>query len=240
MITDDDRLLNYVTETLTRVTYQHILRRGDHALDVGANRGDHTAVMASIVSDLGIVHAFEPNIALLRGLSLIAPNIRVWPFAASNDLHRTVLHVPEGLDGWASQRDLTTELPNHTIRKVDTIGMPIDDLLGMIDPSRVRFIKIDVEKYEEQALKGMSVLIARSRAIIILENPTQAIDEFLTRFGYAIYGFDGMAWGDSKIHLPNVVAIPSEKQVWLSQLLPSPEEIANTIRGGVALYAASN
>jgi len=40
--------------------YRLVLGKGDIALDVGANQGAHTAIMAKAVGSTGAVFAFEP------------------------------------------------------------------------------------------------------------------------------------------------------------------------------------
>src|SRR5258708_37213323 len=75
-----------VCEVLTQIVFQKILTAGDHALDIGANEGYHTAALSRVVGSNGLVHAFEPNIAHFPKLTAIAPNVRLWPFALWNEL----------------------------------------------------------------------------------------------------------------------------------------------------------
>ena len=71
---------------------------GTAALDVGANVGVHTAVLASAVGSRGRVLAFEPeptNLARLReNMAQNAfANVEIYPMAASERTGRGVLHL---------------------------------------------------------------------------------------------------------------------------------------------------
>jgi FkbM family methyltransferase len=230
MIKISDAGLNFANETFTKFVYQRVLRIGDHALDVGANHGDHTRVMAQTVGTEGVVHAFEPNFLLIPGLCRVGTNVRVWPLAAADKTGVTTLYVPEGLDGWSSQRtDLKADLPDRTIHARTAVRLPIDQLLGEIIPSKVRFIKIDVEKYEAEALTGMKELLSRSRAIVVFENPTIETNDILGSVGYSVFGFDGLPILNSPLGMPNAVAVPNECVVLKDKCLPDASEISAII-----------
>ena len=67
--------------------YRLLLGRGDVAIDVGANQGAHTAVMAEAVGSTGAIFAFEPIPMLFHGLRARfkdQPFIRILPLAISD------------------------------------------------------------------------------------------------------------------------------------------------------------
>lgn len=82
-----------VTRALLRLT-----RPGQHVVEVGANVGWHTLLLASVVGPTGTVTAFEanPRMAdlLRRTLALNAPTatVRVVPLAVSDRPGRVTLH----------------------------------------------------------------------------------------------------------------------------------------------------
>jgi hypothetical protein len=126
-----------------------------------------------------------------------------------------------------SQRtDLKDDLPDRTIHARTAVRLPIDQLLGEITPSKVRFIKIDVEKYEAEALAGMKELLSRSRAVVVFENPTIETDDILGLVGYSVFGFDGLPIRASHLGMPNAVAIPNERVVLKDKCLPGANEIS--------------
>ena len=58
-----------VVEPLAVDTIKRNVKKGDAALDLGANIGHHTLILAKLVGDTGKVFAFEPapeNVALIR------------------------------------------------------------------------------------------------------------------------------------------------------------------------------
>src|SRR5947207_1327124 len=67
--------------------YRLLLKKGDVALDIGANQGAHTVVMADAVGSTGTIFAFEPIPVLFHGLRARfkeRPFIRVLPLAISD------------------------------------------------------------------------------------------------------------------------------------------------------------
>src|SRR5438093_618619 len=113
--------MHHVNETLTRLVYQKAVKPGDHVLDVGANMGQFTAHLSQLVGESGLVHAFEPNVAHFKILTSIAQNVRIWPFAVGNQMSLQQLHIPAGLDGWASLQDIRQELPDRKFNILSTV-----------------------------------------------------------------------------------------------------------------------
>ena len=57
-----------------------LVRAGEHVVDVGANVGWYSTMLAELVGLNGRVYAFEPNTDLVRSLTLTAleyPSLRV-------------------------------------------------------------------------------------------------------------------------------------------------------------------
>jgi FkbM family methyltransferase len=214
-----------VNEVLTRIVFEKILTAGDHALDIGANEGYHTVVLSRLVGEAGLVHAFEPNIAHFPKLTTIAPNVRLWPFALGNELSIQRLHVPAGLDGWASLQDIRSELPDRQFRLLTTVQLKLDQLMSEIDAARVTFIKIDAERQEAAVLDGMVDFLGRAEAVIVIElgNPQAAI--VLSGLGYQLFQFDGEPWVKPDYLIPNTIAVPHGKTFLLQRWLPTPREI---------------
>jgi FkbM family methyltransferase len=223
----------YVNEVLTRIVFEKILRAGDHALDIGANEGYHTVALSRLVGEAGLVHAFEPNIAHFPKLTAIAPNVRLWPFALGNELSIQRLHVPAGLDGWASLQDIRSELPDRQFRLLTTVQLKLDQLMSEIDAARVTFIKIDAERQEAAVLDGMVEFLGRAKAAMVIElgelgNP-QAAATMLSGLGYQLFQFDGEPWVKPDDVMPNAIAVPHGKTFLLQRWLPTPKEIEMTV-----------
>jgi FkbM family methyltransferase len=142
-----------VTEAVRR-----LLRPGDVAVDVGANHGWYSLVMAQAVGPGGAVHAIEPlptltsalrrNIALNPGLE-----VHVHPVAAGAEEGTLELHVFDDLPhGHTSASTLGRDrYETHVVprRRLDALfaGAPA-------------LVKVDVEGYEPEVLAGATGLLA--------------------------------------------------------------------------------
>ena len=153
------RQRHFLCEKLTEISYSRYLREGDSAIDCGANIGHHTRLLSKVVGPGGRVHAFEPNPALFKGLLALGTNIRLWPFAAGDELQICRLHIPEGLIGWASLEDIRGLLPDRSFRLVTTAQVRIDDLV-VLAAARPR--DRNRRRHEGRSHRGRS--IARERA----------------------------------------------------------------------------
>jgi FkbM family methyltransferase len=142
----------WLTEALAEV-----LRPGMVAVDIGANLGYFTVLMADLVGPEGVVHAFEPNPPIAERLAKTVylngylGNTRLYrdPLGAE-DGRAVVLAVPEGEPGGAHVADPAHEGLALTARRFDSHP----DLL------RADVIKIDAEGAELDIWRGMSGLLS--------------------------------------------------------------------------------
>ncbi len=142
-------------------------------LDVGANSG--LFALAAAAAGAGEVHAFEP---LPRVHAILAEN-----FAGNPQLPLHAWPVAVGaVDGVADLFDPGGEAPSSAslspefaaehfdavpVRQVDVVS--IDSFCSQHGIDRVDLIKIDVEGYEVNALRGMRRIVAASSPAILME-----------------------------------------------------------------------
>jgi len=151
---------------------------GDAVLDIGANVGYYSVVLARLVGPEGRVYAFEPVPALQEAVrrqrdlnSDLA--VTLYPWAASDEeTHVSIFIGPAGHSGLSSLRALSAPSREETVQ-----CRPVDDLLVNLPP--VSFVKLDVEGAEMKALRGMRGLLERDRPVLLLE----ATDRYLRAFG---------------------------------------------------------
>lgn len=146
-----------------------LLRPGDTFVDVGANIGLMTILAARVVGSKGKVLAFEPNSTTrdmlkfnvaLDGLA----NVEVLPYAVgSRTEHATIYEDPGANRGRAS-----LIRPEGVTSGMDIEVVRLDDILPK--QGNVRLVKMDIEGYELEALKGMEALLSgAARPMLMIE-----------------------------------------------------------------------
>ncbi len=184
------------------------LRPGQVALDLGANLGYYSILMADIVGAEGRVVAFEPNPNLHR---LLRMNTEVNGFWHTLDARavaigdRCAAAVPflapiaDPKNGRVIADD-SSALAGFDGQRAERMTVPMQTLDEAIN-GPVHFAKIDVEGSEEAVWNGMQQLIARSPDIGIVlefnparcERPAEALKGIAQRFPLRRIGFDGYA-----------------------------------------------
>lgn len=170
-------------------------------LDVGANRGQSTDSMLMKTKNARI-QLFEPNPLLSTKLELLYrgnERVCVHGFGLGNDTAEHDLYVPYYkkwmFDGLASldREEARTWLKGRvffykerylTVREVRTKIRPLDEL--ELDPF---FIKLDIQGYECQALKGGENTLKIHEPILLIESPDERTTNYLETFGYRCYAF---------------------------------------------------
>jgi FkbM family methyltransferase len=174
------------------------VRKGDVALDIGANLGVVSLRLASRVGPDGQVHAFEPNPAILKYLGkTLSHNVNL-PIR----LHRVALGSEEAnlelslTNGNAGMATLVGSMQKAVHDKITVPVRRLDTILSEAGVQRIDFIKIDVEGFEAQVLLGGREAISRFRPRAIILEEHGAIKEgrlpqslhLLREAGYEIFG----------------------------------------------------
>ena len=185
--------------------YRKILKVGDVVLDIGANIGAHTLLLAQAVGADGDVYAFEPTdyaFAKLSKNSLLNPGL-------ANRIHciqcmlvdQEVAGQPTpGLySSWPLKEDAGLhEL--HQGRLMTTAGAEartLDSVILSLKLDRVDCIKLDIDGFECGMMRGASEVLTRWQPIIIMELAPYALEEqgeslhnlieLLKKYGYVLF-----------------------------------------------------
>jgi FkbM family methyltransferase len=138
--------------------FRNVVKPGATVLDIGANLGGYTVLLAQWVGPGGRVHAFEPAPGARAGLirHLVLNGIR----------DRVVVH-PEALSsgaGTARFRAVGIQGDNRLVSGSGTDGIEVSttsiDGFCLANKVRPAFIKLDVEGAELDVLKGARATIA--------------------------------------------------------------------------------
>jgi FkbM family methyltransferase len=162
---------SWITLALARA-----VQPGWHCVDVGANHGYYSVMMAAAVGNEGRVLAVEPNPALsdllelsleVNGFSSISRVARV--AASEQDNRKARLSVPPGRGLLATMMPDLAD-PQADVIEVDT--MTIDTLTRHWP--RVDLVKIDAEGAEELVWAGMAHTLERNPGIVVVLEFTPA------------------------------------------------------------------
>jgi FkbM family methyltransferase len=177
------RALYFFGDLDPKVTWviKRLLKPGDLALDIGANFGFLTLLMSKLVGPQGAVHAFEPNPILCNILKTTyahncATNVTLHAVALGASTAEMELHVPKDNFGGASL--VRKPVQSAHILKVPVIKL--DDVIFREPISRLALIKLDVEGFELEVLKGAQRVLREFHPIVLFESNEQSNDEQIT------------------------------------------------------------
>ncbi|MFZ5784753.1 MAG: FkbM family methyltransferase [Pseudomonadota bacterium] len=169
------------------------VKPGMRVVDVGANYGYYTLLMADAVGESGQVIAVEPS---PDAAALLAETLALNGFTGRTQL------VPQALGAAPGSALLFT--PDSEPKNALLVGQP--DLPGgqtqevpvttldalALDGRRVDLIKVDAEGAEEAIVAGMQGVIARDRPLLVLEynaaryaDPAGFLDGLVSIYGGA-------------------------------------------------------
>lgn len=153
-------------------------------LDIGANIGAHSLPLAQLVGPSGRVLSFEPTDyaykKLLRNLELnpdLAP--RVTPFncflAAKDEAD-----VPTSIySSWplTPSEDLHAKHLGQAMPVEKASARSIDGVLAEMGNPTVQLVKLDVDGFETEVLRGATALLRDSRPVFLMELSPYVLDE---------------------------------------------------------------
>lgn len=181
------------------------LRDDSIFLDIGANLGFFSLMVARRVYSYGKVHAFEPNpemARLLRGSAYIngfgdlvsndAVPIMVHPYGAGDAIGECEFWIPADHAGGGVQ------VSQNVQQGGKKFAAQIKRLDEVFDDSFVcDLVKIDVEGHEVNVLRGMERIISRSKEIkIVFEKLARnagneaELESFFAEKGLALYAIE--------------------------------------------------
>jgi FkbM family methyltransferase len=159
---DLDRKISWICD--------RIVRPGDTVLDIGANIGMVTIWLSKLVGQNGKVHAFEPNPELQIILEQMLDrnqisNVCLHPIALGAESGSLELRIPKVNAGSAS---LIRHRNSIDCTVVAASVRPLTEIVAQEGIKSIRLIKIDVEGFEAEVLRGGLEVLATIRPEAIL------------------------------------------------------------------------
>jgi FkbM family methyltransferase len=179
----------------------------DLAVDVGANIGHMTSIMAMRAGPRGEVIAFEPHPVLFRELQFNVAEWRRDPLAApitelnlalSDHTGFAKLTAPSGFNHNNGTSFLVSDA--EAAQQTECYEVPLKTLDSIVNEGQtIGFLKIDVEGHELHVLKGARGLLSSGRIRDILfedhGTPPTPVTQLLKDNGYTLYRVDGALMG---------------------------------------------
>ncbi|WP_297887589.1 FkbM family methyltransferase [Sulfurihydrogenibium sp.] len=159
-----------IIETPEDEYLKKIINKRDFVLDIGAHWGGFSILFGMLVGKYGRVFSFEPS---KKNYRILKKNIKInklddyvipFNFAVGNEFR--LLNFPLSQTSSGHNSLVRKDIPIITYEQVQQVKL--DDFLNEKKVNKVNFIKIDIEGYELEALKGLEKTIKNSENLKML------------------------------------------------------------------------
>jgi FkbM family methyltransferase len=163
---------------------ERFVKPGAVVVDVGANIGFLSALFSSLVGESGRVFAFEPSPEVFKKLCMVAEknhlaNVRTIEAGCGSRAGMLTLYSPrfsgnstlrpEGVEGKVEGDVHQQKVEILKLDEFFGVGEGTEDFPRNEKLSRLDFVKIDTEGFEDEVLRGMEGLIEKFRPVIYIE-----------------------------------------------------------------------
>jgi FkbM family methyltransferase len=183
-----------VLEVLARLTGP-----GETCVDIGANFGLMTGVLARAAGSGGTVHCFEPHpglrarlerhLEVWAGESASFAKVELHASAVSDRAGEAELHLPVDFDANEGTASLEAQGGGGESFTVPTVLL--DEVFA---DEKIGVLKIDIEGHEKAALEGAAGLLGRHAVRDVVyedhEGYPSAVSGFLEGHGYRVFRID--------------------------------------------------
>jgi FkbM family methyltransferase len=204
-------------ESRTRAALRKLVSPSSLVLDIGANIGAHTLHLAQLVGPDGRVIAFEPTDFAFRKLRR---NLELNPQLASRV---TACHcfltdtdtarVPSAIySSWPLEprEGLHAKHLGHEMKTESAQARTLDGILAEVADRNVQLVKLDVDGFECDVLRGATRLLREVRPIFVMELSPYVLEEHGTSLEQLLSYFipNGYVFYDERTdkRLPSVAA----------------------------------
>jgi len=191
-----------IHEPVNTKVISKLLHKGMTCIDIGGNIGYYVFLERKLVGDSGQIITFEP---LRRNFEYLEKNIQnhkfknitTYNFACGNRDDEMTFFINKKSNGCQVIREGVTP-PDPSLGTLSSVPVRIlDPIIEDLKLSRVDFIRMDVEGFELNILKGLKKTIEKFKPIISLElhkrqlgvDGTIEFFEFMKNYDYKIESY---------------------------------------------------
>ena len=189
------------------IVVRRLITPGDHVVDIGANVGWYTKILAEAVGTAGQVYSFEPVEMTFQILSYCAKrlelrNVVLHCSGLSDAEGEAVMEIPsfdKGGDNFYRAQIISGHPHAEPGKKVPVRLTTLDKTFQNAS-TPIKFIKCDVEGHELPVIQGARAVIARFKPAWLIEvshdpdehgTPSNYLFGILFSYGYRAFWFDG-------------------------------------------------
>lgn len=175
------------------------IKKGSIVLDLGANIGFYTLVLARLVGEKGKVYAFEAD---STNFEILKKNVEANRYNNIILVNKAVLDKNDKIKFYVDERNTAgnSVYGGDKTEYKEIEAIKLDDYFNK--NRKIDFVKIDIEGSEFRAMKGMSKLLKENKKIKLMtefypkllngigeENNLLPVDylEFLRNLGFELY-----------------------------------------------------
>ena len=194
--------------------FKQFIQEGDLVIDIGANIGDTTILMALVAGRTGMTLAFDPNPLAYKILevnaSLNKEKVNILPHRYAITTEDEEFYYVSSEASFTNGGISQTRESRHgkfvypeKIRGVNLKSFLEDNYKDQM--SKLTFIKIDAEGYDKEIIKSISDLVSIYKPVIVAESFSKSSDEeklelydVIKRLNYKIFYFEDFK-ADAKV-----------------------------------------
>ena len=158
---------------------KQIIKNGDIVVDLGANIGYYTLILAQLVGKSGHVYAFEPEPS---NFEILSKNVKENKHDNVTLVQKAVSDKNGKVKLYVSKRNLSSHRIFDAEDKRKSIEVDVTTLDEYFQKSKklVKFIKMDVEGAEGATILGASKIIEDSKNLVIM---MEYFPKWIKKFG---------------------------------------------------------
>ena len=153
-------------------TIKDVVRPGWTAVDIGANIGYSTLLLASCVGPTGRVLAFEP---LPQNFKMLEENIQLNGHTNIRAEHLALMDQPGQVElrtataGALSWTASSMTEASQAVESQSVEAVTLDDYAQRNSIAKIDFIKMDVEGAEAAVIAGMNAILIQQKPLMLVE-----------------------------------------------------------------------